>query len=95
MTTPSRDRALGRGVSALIPPAGAGSATDRATAALAALRTVPVHVGVLQAAVVLLEEEQPGADPARAAAIESTVALLRTAIGQAADDLGPSPGRAG
>lgn len=52
-----------------------------------------MHVGVLQAAVVLLEEEQPGADAARAAAIESTVALLRTAISQAADD--PGTGRAG
>ncbi|MEU2563676.1 hypothetical protein ABZ626_30760 [Streptomyces longispororuber] len=79
VTTPPRDRSLGCGVSALIPPAGAGSATDRATATLAALRTVAVHVGVLQAAVVLLEEEQPGADPARAGAIASSVARPRSA----------------
>ncbi|MEW2529074.1 hypothetical protein [Streptomyces sp. NPDC047071] len=89
MTTPSsRDRALGRGVFALIPQAGDSvSAADRAGAALAALRTVPVHVGVLQAAVILLEEaEHADQDAVRAATTASTVALLKAALAQAADD---------
>ncbi|TSB31168.1 hypothetical protein FNJ62_07305 [Streptomyces benahoarensis] len=43
---PPRDRALGRGVSTLIPQSSPVSPADRATAALAAIETVPVHVGV-------------------------------------------------
>ncbi|MFF8848034.1 hypothetical protein ACF08N_35940 [Streptomyces sp. NPDC015127] len=50
-TTPSQ-RNLGRGVSTLIPQ----NATDRAMAALSGLETVPVHVGLLQTATLLLEE---------------------------------------
>ncbi|WP_282798210.1 hypothetical protein [Streptomyces sp. CC224B] len=42
----------------------------------------------------LLEEEQPFGDPPRADAIASTIALLRTAIGQAAGDPGAAPSRA-
>ncbi|WP_030674397.1 hypothetical protein [Streptomyces sp. NRRL B-1347] len=83
----SRDRALGRGVFALIPQADSVSATHRAAASLAALRTVPVHVGVLQAAVVLLEEaERVDQDAARAATTATTVELLKAAIAQAAED---------
>ncbi|QDQ09217.1 hypothetical protein FH965_00405 [Streptomyces spectabilis] len=83
----SRDRALGRGVFALIPQADSVTATDRAEAALAALRTVPVHVGVLQAAVVLLEEaERVDQDAARAATTATTVELLKAAIAQVSDD---------
>ncbi|MFI8930632.1 hypothetical protein ACIG3E_23510 [Streptomyces sp. NPDC053474] len=81
-TTSPRDRALGRGVSALIPQEAPATAADRATAALAAIRSVPVHVGVLQAAVVLLEEAV-SEDSARAAVTADTVALLKAAIHQA------------
>ncbi len=88
---PFRDRdrpALGRGVSTLIPP-GPGtavdSAADRARAALAGVRTVPVHVGVLEAAVVLLEERSRISDDAtERAAAAATVAKLREAMDAAA-----------
>ncbi|MFE0062589.1 hypothetical protein [Streptomyces sp. NPDC059003] len=43
-----------------------------------------MHIGVLQAAIVLLEETN-GEDPARATAAADTVALLRAAISQAPD----------
>ncbi|GHA07366.1 hypothetical protein GCM10010329_32620 [Streptomyces spiroverticillatus] len=84
---PFRDRdrpALGRGVSTLIP-SGPGtvvdSAADRARAALAGVRTVPVHVGVLEAAVVLLEERSRTSDDAtERAAAAATVAKLREAM---------------
>ncbi|MFD9630025.1 hypothetical protein [Streptomyces violascens] len=85
---PSRDRALGRGVSLLIPQSAAAtvSPADRAAAALAAIQTVPVHVGVLQAAVLLLEEHGRTSDDARTrATVDTTVAMLRTAVEQHAD----------
>ncbi|MEU3909144.1 hypothetical protein AB0F20_36010 [Streptomyces goshikiensis] len=69
MSTPAqaqRDRSIGRGVSTLIPQ----SATDQAMAALTGLETVPVHVGLLQAATLLLE------DAARTATDESTKAAM-------------------
>jgi hypothetical protein len=80
---PSHPRALGRGVATLIPQSGAVSPADRAAAALAAIQTVPVHVGVLQAAVVLLEEMgHTSEDEATRAAVGTTVTMLRTAIDQ-------------
>ncbi|MFJ8248852.1 hypothetical protein [Streptomyces sp. NPDC094466] len=85
-TTPpsSRDRAaLGRGVATLIPQPAGSSPAERAAAALAALQTVPVHVGVLEAAVLLLEDLGPasGDETARTAA-STTAALLRAAADQ-------------
>lgn len=51
---------------------------------LAAVQSVPVRVGVLQAAVVLLEERVRATDDeAERAAAATTVAMLRSAIGQA------------
>ncbi|MEU6965043.1 hypothetical protein [Streptomyces chrestomyceticus] len=75
---------LGRGVSSLIPQS-AGPATDtpagQAAAALAALRTVPVQAGVLQAAVALLDDPaRTAADPEALAAAAATVKLLRAAL---------------
>ncbi|MFF8959515.1 hypothetical protein [Streptomyces sp. NPDC014894] len=86
---PSRDRALGRGVATLIPQSAAASPTDRAAAALAAIHTVPVHVGVLQAAIVLLEEMGRNSDdePTRHT-VDTTVALLRAAANQRPDPSG-------
>ncbi|NXY94456.1 hypothetical protein HYE82_08630 [Streptomyces sp. BR123] len=80
MTAPSRDRGLGRGVAKLIPPSPAAPA-EQAVAALAALSSVPVQVGVLQAAVVLLDATacRSDDDQLRSAA-ESTVAHLRKAM---------------
>ncbi|MEU2023601.1 hypothetical protein ABZ565_15765 [Streptomyces sp. NPDC016469] len=91
MTTPAaqppRDRALGRGITTLIPQAAqAAPATpaEQAAAVLTAMRSVPVRVGVLQAAVVLLEERvRATEDEAERAAAATTVAMLRSAIGQA------------
>ncbi|MEU7205371.1 hypothetical protein [Streptomyces sp. NPDC045470] len=83
MTHTSAPRALGRGVAQLIPQPGDASAAGRAAASLAALRTVPVHAGVLEAAVALLEELQDparGADDATVAAAAATVTLLRQAL---------------
>ncbi|MFH8620163.1 hypothetical protein ACH4E8_34485 [Streptomyces sp. NPDC017979] len=82
-----RDRSpLGRGVSTLIPQSAALSPTDRAAAALAAIHTVPVHVGVLQAAIVLLEEMgRVSEDETAKATVDSTVALLREAVEQRPD----------
>ncbi|MFF3277176.1 hypothetical protein ACFYWU_40600 [Streptomyces chrestomyceticus] len=82
MTTPA-PRALGRGVAQLIPQPGDISAAGRATASLAALRAVPVHAGVLEAAVALLEDLQDPArdtDDATVAAEAATVTLLRRAL---------------
>ncbi|MFJ8078765.1 hypothetical protein ACIQ7Q_33735 [Streptomyces sp. NPDC096176] len=77
----SRDRALGRGASTLIPQSATASPADQAAAALAALRTVVVHVGVLQAAAVLLEETaRTAGDESSRAAARHTVALLRAAM---------------
>ncbi|TVL87783.1 hypothetical protein [Streptomyces sp. SAJ15] len=84
-TAPSqqpRDRALGRGVNSLIPQAATTTPADQATSALAGLRTVPVHVGVLRAAVVLLEEASRTADDDTKTVITSTVELLHEAIGK-------------
>jgi hypothetical protein len=83
---PSRDRALGRGVHSLIPSTAAASPADQAAAALAALRTVPVPAGVLQAAAVLLEELAEGGEDERArAAAAATVAMLRQVLSQHAE----------
>ncbi|WLQ37896.1 hypothetical protein P8A18_32615 [Streptomyces castrisilvae] len=88
MTTPAaqppRDRALGRGISTLIPQAATTSPAEQAAAVLTAMRSVPVRVGVLQAAVVLLEERvRATGDEAERDAAATTVAMLRSAIGQA------------
>lgn len=79
---PFRDRpALGRGVSTLIPQSAAVSPAERASAALAAIQTVPVHLGLLEAAAVLLEEAgRTSEDEATRAAVVTTVAMLRTAM---------------
>lgn len=85
-TAPGRDRALGRGVSQLIPQPGAHTtAADAAAAALAALRTAPVQVGVLQAATTLLEAIGAGETPDEAVeeTAAATAALLRAAMQQA------------
>ena len=80
---PSRDRALGRGVHSLIPAAAGASAAKEAAAALAALRTVPVPAGVLQAAAVLLEElAEDGENDRTREAAAATVAMLRQAMNQ-------------
>ena len=87
MTTPAaqppRDRALGRGISTLIPQAAPATPAEQAAAVLTAMQTVPVRVGVLQAAVVLLEERvRATEDEAERAAAATTVAMLRSAIGR-------------
>ncbi|OEJ29911.1 hypothetical protein AS594_33930 [Streptomyces agglomeratus] len=71
-----------RGVATLIPQSSApASSADLAMAALAALQTVSVHVGVLQAAVALLEETAVSSDDeAVNAAAQRTVAMLRSAL---------------
>ncbi|MFE6974172.1 hypothetical protein [Streptomyces sp. NPDC057682] len=81
---PSRDRALGRGITTLIPQSASATPAEQAAAVLTAMQSVPVRVGVLQAAVVLLEERVRATDdPAERAAAATTVAMLRGAIGQA------------
>ncbi|MDJ0380333.1 hypothetical protein [Streptomyces sp. G-G2] len=78
MSTPAQShRVVGRGVSTLIPQ----SATDQAMAALTGLETVPVHVGLLQAAALLLEEAARTApdEPTRAA-MSKTAGMLRSAM---------------
>ncbi|MGE7386495.1 hypothetical protein ACQKM2_13565 [Streptomyces sp. NPDC004126] len=97
MTTPSRERGLGRGVAQLIPQSPAAPA-EQAAAALAALLTVPVHVGVLQAAVVLLDATTCQSDDGQLrAAAQATVAHLRKSMetspapGPGASGVGPSP----
>ncbi|CAM5304449.1 hypothetical protein SAVIM338S_00498 [Streptomyces avidinii] len=80
MSTPAqgtRERGIGRGVSTLIPQ----SATDQAMAALTGLQTVPVHVGLLQAAALLLEDAARTApdEPTRSA-MARTAGLLRAAM---------------
>ncbi|MGW0564795.1 hypothetical protein ACWDZ4_30375 [Streptomyces sp. NPDC003016] len=83
---PARDRGLGRGVSTLIPQGAALSPTGQAAAALAALRTVPVHAGLLQAAALLLEESaRTSDDDAARATITHTVELLRAVLEPAAE----------
>ncbi|WP_424216878.1 hypothetical protein ACN20G_32790 (plasmid) [Streptomyces sp. BI20] len=95
MTSPET-RGLGRGVARLIPqgpPTGPaaredarppalvpGTPTDRAAAALAGLRTVPVPVAVVHAAALLLGELAEGApEPeTRAVAAEVHTLLLAT-----------------
>ncbi|MEV7417732.1 hypothetical protein [Streptomyces sp. NPDC089919] len=90
MTAPTRDRGLGRGVSQLIPQP-PGSPAQQASATLAALATVQIPVGALQAAVVLLDATAcRSEDEQLRAAAEATVAHLREAIGPA----GPAPAAA-
>lgn len=87
MTTPSRDRALGRGVRTLIPAGPqAVSPGEQAAAALAALRTVPVPAGVLQAAVVLLDQLADAEDQAVQDAAAATRAHLLAALGEPDDE---------
>lgn len=80
MSTPAqaqRDRSIGRGVSTLIPQ----SATDQAMAALTGLETVPVHVGLIQAATLLLEDAaRTATDEATKAAMAKTAGMLRSAM---------------
>ncbi|WP_338693082.1 hypothetical protein V2W30_01940 [Streptomyces sp. Q6] len=58
------------------------SAAGRAAAALAALHPVPVPLGVLQAAVLLLDElTAVGADDETRATAGETARLLRVAMG--------------
>ncbi|WP_306324116.1 MULTISPECIES: hypothetical protein [unclassified Streptomyces] len=75
-------RQLGRGVAALIPQSSTEvSAAGQAAAALAAVQTVPVQLGVLQAAVLLLDQlGTSGADEETRATAEETARLLRTAM---------------
>ncbi|MFE7116553.1 hypothetical protein ACFU99_14190 [Streptomyces sp. NPDC057654] len=85
MTTPvqpSRDRALGRSVSALLPSSAPVAPAEVAAAALAALWSVPVQIGVLQTAAALLDEAAHAGeeDDARHRAAADTVALLRAAM---------------
>lgn len=83
MTSSLQPRQLGRGVAALIPQSGSeASAAAQAAAALAAVRTVPVQLGVLHAAVLLLEGLPKGEpDDAAYEAARETAGLLRTAMG--------------
>ncbi|MER6314442.1 hypothetical protein ABT237_11815 [Streptomyces sp. NPDC001581] len=78
MSTPAQSqRSVGRGVSTLIPQ----SATDQAMAALTGLETVPVHVGLLQAATLLLEEAaRTATDESTKAAMAKTAGMLRSAM---------------
>lgn len=78
VSTPTQSqRVVGRGVSTLIPQ----SATDQAMAALTGLETVPVHVGLLQAAALLLEEAtRTAADEATKAAMAKTAGMLRSSM---------------
>jgi hypothetical protein len=80
---PLHPRQLGRGVAALIPQSGTEvSAAGQAAAALAALQTVPVQLGVLQAAALLLDElGSSGADDETRATAEETARLLPAAMG--------------
>lgn len=77
---PSPRTALGRGVSTLIPGPAASSG-EQAAAALAALRTATVHVGVLQAAAVLLNElARTGEDGTTRETAATTAALIEQAM---------------
>lgn len=70
-------RALGRGVSTLVPQA------EQAASALAVVHTVPVHVGVLRTAVLLLEETGRTSDGGTVKATAAMrVVMLRTATEQ-------------
>jgi hypothetical protein len=81
---PPRDRALGRGIATLIPQAASVTPAEQAAAVLAGMRSVQVRIGVLQAAVVLLEERvRTTEDDTERRAAATTVAMLRGAIGQA------------
>ncbi|WP_411104066.1 hypothetical protein [Streptomyces sp. cmx-4-9] len=99
MTSPVRGRGLGRGVSQLIPQAPAVSPAGQAATVLAALQSVPIHLGVLQAAVVLLESTACASHDAQTrAAAAATVDLLRAAMEKAqapAQDAGSVPAALG
>ncbi|MEV4505467.1 hypothetical protein [Streptomyces klenkii] len=73
-------REAGDGLQAVSPGA---SPAERAMAALAVVRTAPVHVGVLQAAMVLLEGQPHPDDPTTDEAATATIAALREAIERA------------
>ncbi|MFI5634219.1 hypothetical protein ACIA8E_33595 [Streptomyces sp. NPDC051664] len=80
---PPRDRALGRGITTLIPQAATATPAEQAAAVLAGMQSVPVRIAVLQAAVVLLEERvRTTENDAERRAAATTVAMLRGAIGQ-------------
>jgi hypothetical protein len=88
VTATSRDAAgVGRGVHALIPSGPAGQRTtagQQASAALAALRTVPVQAAVLQAAVALLTDvAETATERGDREAAAVTVSLLLDALGSA------------
>ncbi len=94
VTSPVRGRGLGRGVSQLIPQAPSATPADQAATVLAALQPVPVHLGVLQAAVVLLDSTAClSPDEQTRQAATATVELLRAAMDRAAGPLGPEAGR--
>ncbi|MBZ6477974.1 hypothetical protein [Streptomyces griseocarneus] len=80
---PPRDRALGRGLEALIPSSSASSA-DVATALVALLRTVEVPTGLLEAAAAALDAAVAGPldDRGRESAAAVTE-LLRKAVDEA------------
>ncbi|MER8237388.1 hypothetical protein [Streptomyces sp. NPDC094049] len=83
---PPRDRALGRGVSTLIPQSAPQAPADLAAAALAAIRTVPVQADVLQAAIVLLQEmERTAEDEHTRSTAAATVQLLGAAVASPPD----------
>ncbi|MFF8917265.1 hypothetical protein ACF08M_29115 [Streptomyces sp. NPDC015032] len=79
---PPRDRVLGCGITTLIPQTATATPAEQAAAVQAAMQSVPVRVGVLQAAAVLLEERvRATEDGAERAA--TTISMLRSAIDQA------------
>ncbi|MER5362829.1 hypothetical protein [Streptomyces sp. NPDC002785] len=72
------------GAETLIPQAATATPAEPAVAVLTAMQTVLVRVGVRQAAAVLLEERvRATGDCVERVAAATTVAMLRSAIGQA------------
>ncbi|MEV5508797.1 hypothetical protein [Streptomyces orinoci] len=68
-------------MSNFFPQSASTSPTEQAAASLAVLKTVPVQVGVLQAAVVLLEEAaRTTEDKAAHETVTATIGLLRAAM---------------
>ncbi len=81
---PPRDRALGRGLDALIPSAGVSPA-NVATALVALLRTVEVPAGLLEAAAAALDAAVAGPLDERGRKSAAAVTeLLRKAVDEAA-----------
>jgi hypothetical protein len=90
---------VGRGVHALIPSGPAGprpTAGQQASAALSALRTVPVQAAVLQAAVALLADlAETAAEQGDREAAAATVTLLLDALGTVPDQAARRRGASG